>query len=249
MAIDETFASVTTVGKENDLRIPLIYRLEFPPRTIDYVLRPFRPRRAIDLVIFDAAGEDMRDPNPDTLNVFYRYIAAASGIAFLIDPVQCDGIRDQLDPELLKRFPRAPIDQAEIVARVINLFERRRGLRPGQSLPVPIAFTFAKSDLFRGFVDPSSRILRQSRHEGGFDESDCMRLSGEMASYLKQWGSTRLLHLAQEKVRTSAFFALSALGQTPEDRTLRLHRAVEPRRVADPLLWLLRQRGYIPALR
>jgi hypothetical protein len=244
MAIDQTLSS-KTVGNE-DLRIPLIYRLEFPPRMIDYVLRPFSPRRALDLVIFDAAGEDMRDDNPDTLDSFYRYIAAASGIIFLIDPVQCDGIRARLDGDLQRRFPRETIDQAEIVSRVINLFQRRHGLKPGQQLRVPIAFAFAKSDLFRDLVDPSARLHRDSRHEGGFDESDCRQLSDEMASYLKKWGSTRLLQLAQDKVKTSAFFALSALGQTPEEGTLRI-RPVEPKRVADPLLWLLKQRGYIPA--
>ena len=247
MAIVQTASSKS--GGNEDLRIPLIYRLEFSPRMIDYVLRPFSPRRALDLVIFDAAGEDMRDDDPDILDRFYRYIAAASGIIFLIDPIQCDGIRKQLDPDLQRRFPPETIDQAEIVARVINLFQRRRGLKPGQSLQVPIAFAFTKADLLLNLVDPSSRLRRSDRHEGGFDESECHELSEEMAAYLQRWGSKRLLQLAQEKVRVSAFFALSALGQTPEDRTLRLQREVEPHRVADPLLWLLRQRGYIPALR
>ena len=244
MAIDQT----AVAAQNTDLRIPLIYRFEFPPRPTDWLTRPLARRRCLDLVIFDAAGEDMRSGDPDRLDRFYRYLAAASGIIFLIDPVQCDGLRDKLAPDIQRRFKRDPIDQAGIVASVINLYQNRRGLKAGQPLPVPIAFAFAKSDLFREakLVDSSSRLFRDGRHEGGFDAADCRNLSAEMEAYLHRWGSTQLLQLARDKVRTSAFFALSALGQTPDEK---LHiRPVEPRRVADPLLWLLWQRGYIRAV-
>jgi hypothetical protein len=151
---------------------------------------------------------------------------------------------------LQRRFPREPIDQAEIISRVLTLFQRRGRLPPGQPVPVPFAFAFAKSDLFAspGLARPGARLLRSPRYKGGFDRRDCRQLSEEMEAYLTAWGGQRLLDLARDKVRTSCFFALSALGQTPEEGTMRIN-ALQPRRVADPLLWLLWLRGYIPACR
>jgi len=56
------------------VRIPLIYRLEFPKTLLDYVMNPFGRVKAMDLVVFDAAGEDLADPT--LVEQFYRYVEA-----------------------------------------------------------------------------------------------------------------------------------------------------------------------------
>ena len=58
------------------VRDPLIYRLEFPRQRLRI--------RAINLVLFDAAGEDIQDEN--TLGLYNKYILHAAGIIFLINP-------------------------------------------------------------------------------------------------------------------------------------------------------------------
>src|SRR5207249_3958860 len=58
MAIDQT----RSAALDRDIRIPLIYRLEFPNRLWHYLAHPFTRVRSMDLVIFDAAGEDVEDP-------------------------------------------------------------------------------------------------------------------------------------------------------------------------------------------
>lgn len=241
MAIDQN----RTAAQDRDLRIPLIYRLEFPRPAWRRLILPFSRVRAMDLVIFDAAGEDIEDPV--TLDQFCHYILNAAGIIFIIDPFQYAGIRSQLKPDLLRRVPKQAVDAAEVVSRVINLFESRRGLRPGQMIPIPAAFVFSKSDLLRGLVHKTSRILRDSRHEGGFNIADCRRLSEEVVECVREWDSPQLVDLADRKFRSYSFFAVSALGQLPKD-SLEIDR-VSPLNVADPLLWLLWKRGYIPALR
>ena len=241
MAIDQS----RSAAQDRDLRIPLIYRLEFRRPYWQRFIPPFPRIRAMDLVIFDAAGEDVEDPV--TLDQFCHYILNAAGIIFIIDPFQYAGIRSQLKPDLLRRVPKQAVDAAEVVSRVINLFESRRGLLPGQKIPIPSAFVFSKSDLLRGLVHKTSRILHDSRHEGGFNLVDCRRLSEEVIECIREWDSPQLIDLADRKFRSYSFFAVSALGQLPNDN-LEIDR-VSPLNVADPLLWLLWKHGYIPALR
>jgi hypothetical protein len=239
MAIDQN----RSAAQDRFLRIPLIYRLQFSKRWRDYLAQPFGTTRSMDLVIFDAAGEDMEDPV--MLEQFYSYLLGAVGVIFIIDPFQYPGIRSRLSPDLLRRFPKIPVDPAEVVSRVIGLFERRAGIRVGGKVPVPVAFAFAKSDLLKGIVDPSSPILKDSRHTGGFNVADCQRVSDEVIEYVRECDSPQLVDLAKHKFRSYSFFALSALGQLPDEQ-LRIQRP-DPMRVADPLLWLLWQRGYIPS--
>lgn len=240
-ALDQT-ASVTT---NVEVRIPLIYRLEFRKRLVHYLTAPLSRVNAMDLVVFDAAGEDMDDPV--AIEQYYRYILGAAGIVFIIDPFQFPGIRSQLSPEMRDRYPKEPGDPAGVVSQVIQLFERHGGLRVGGKIPVPVAFAFSKSDDLKGIVHPSSMILRDSHHEDGFNADDCGRLSEEVEECIREWDGPNLIGLAQRKFRSYSFFALSALGQCP-DKDLRIHN-VSPVRIADPLLWLLWKQGYLSTAR
>ena len=237
MAVDQN----RSAAQDRDLRIPLIYRLEFPKRLRHYLTRPFSSRVPMDFVIFDAAGEDMEDPV--AIEQFCRFILAAAGIIFIIDPLQLPGIRQRLDSSILRRFPELSVQPTEVVSRVINLFEARGRLKVGQKIRVPAAFVFSKCDILKGIVHAGSSIRRDSRHAGGFDEQGCKQLSDEVVACIREWDGPQLVNLAQGKFRTSAFFAMSALGQLP-DENLNI-RAVSPLRVADPLLWLLWKRKYI----
>ena len=238
MAIPQT----PSLAQNVEFRIPLIYRIESRKRPVQYLTRPLARVNAIHAVVFDAAGEDMNDPI--RLEQFYRYISGAAGIVFLIDPFQYPGIREQLSPELRKRF-RIEVEPSEIVSRVIDLFQRRRGLKAGQKIPVPVAFTLTKSDMLAGIVHPSSRILHDSSHHGGFNRTECEEVSEEVVQMITDSESSHLANLAESQFKTSAFFAVSALGELPDAQN-RL-RSVNPRRVVDPLLWLLWKRGHIQA--
>lgn len=239
-AIDQTMSAAT----RSDTRIPLIYRLEFPRSLAERIFHPFSPVKALDLVVFDAAGEDMDDPT--TLQNFYQYLLRAAGIIFIIDPCQYPGIRDKLPETLRLRLPKIETDPSEIVSRVINLFEQRAGLKAGEKIDVPVAFAFAKSDMLKGIVHKTSLLLREVRHQGGFNRSESERLSEEVKECICEWEGPQLVDLAQKSFRTHSFFAVSALGELPD--TDRRIRSVSPLRVADPLLWLLNRRGYIRAL-
>ena len=236
LALDSTLEA----AQNPDILIPLIYRMQFPLRPEQRLTRPFSHFRALDLVIFDAAGEDLKDTV--TRQQFGRYIAAASGIIFLMDPFAIPGIAEMLPPSVRSRLPQQG-DAREVIQGTINLFEQCNGLRADQKIGVPVAIAFTKTDMLEGIVDANSPILRDSRHAGGFDESDCQECSGEVEYYLRKWGCSDLSNLVRARFSDHQFFAISALGQTP-GRDLSLG-TVSPRRIADPLLWLLWKRGYI----
>lgn len=235
-----------TARTEPTLRIPLIYRLESSSAGW---LRRLRGRHALDLVLFDAAGEDLKDDDPRTLDQFYRFLQYAAGIVFLIDPTQVPGIRNLLSAEVQAACELVTDDAPDrLITRVIQMFQRRKGLGPGGRIRTPVAFAFSKSDLLRPVLDRNSRILRPCSHHGGFNESDCRQVSEEVARCLARWGEERLVRLVRNSFADAQFFALSALGQLPvpgNGGVLRLTKGISPLRVVDPLFWLLWRCGYI----
>ncbi len=235
--------STPSASNNHDIRIPLIYRVQFPREPWQRLTRPFARLKALDLVIFDAAGEDLQDAV--MRQQFARYVAPASGIIFLVDPFALPGLPELLQPSVRNRLPKSG-DAREVIQGAINLFEQRNRLRADQKVSVPVAVALTKTDMLEGIVDPHSPILRDSRHVGGFDASDCQDCSEEVQRYLCAWGCSDLARLVGSRFEHHEFFAISALGQMPGDDS-RL-QTVSPRRIADPLLWLLWKRGYLSAI-
>jgi hypothetical protein len=232
--------STPSAATNPDILIPLIYRMQFPLQPEQRITRPFSHFRALDLVVFDAAGEDLQ--NTVTRQQFTRYVGAASGIIFLIDPFAFPGIAELLPPSVRASLPQQG-DAREVISGAINLFEERNRLRADQKIRVPVAVAFTKTDMLKNIVEPDSPILRDSRHEGGFNEGDCQECSEEVERYLCDWGCSDLSRLVRSRFKDSQFFAVSALGQMPGQNSCL--GTISPRRIADPLLWLLWKRGYI----
>lgn len=234
-----------SAAQDRSLRVPLIYRINFPRRWSDWVRHPFGSVRPMDLVIFDTAGEDLRDA--ENLEKFCQFILRATGIIFIIDPFEFAELRAKIPPKVRDGLPKpVDADPLAIVSLVANQFETYGRIRAGQKITVPTAFAFSKSDLLKYVVHPTSPILRDSRHAGGFAARDALRVSEEVESCALSHDSRPIVELANERFKTRQFFAFSALGQLPSAQ-LRIKRPA-PLRVADPLLWLLWQRGFIPAV-
>ena len=68
---------------------PLIYDLY-----LDGQLFQEKQKRAVTLALYDTAGENFDDP--DIVRQMLRYLKVASGIVFLIDPLQCPAVREML---------------------------------------------------------------------------------------------------------------------------------------------------------
>jgi hypothetical protein len=234
--------STPSASTNADNLIPLIYRMQFPLQPWQQLMRPFSQLRALDLAIFDAAGEDLQDAVKR--RQFAQYIGAASGIIFLIDPFALPGIAELLPPNMRARLPQTG-DASTVIDGAISILEERNGLLADQKIPVPVAVAFTKTDMLEGIVDPDSPILRDGAHRGGFNEADCRACSDEVQDYLLKWGCKGFHQLVTSRFQSSEFFAVSALGQLPNHDSR--VGTISPRRIGDPLLWLLQKRGYIPA--
>ena len=214
------------------VREPLIYRLEFPRRAFSIP--------AINLVLFDAAGEDVQDEN--TLALYNKYILHASGIIFLLNPLQVDSICEQLG---------SPPDDGEIIQntldRVVELIRTELRLKPGRPIRIPTAFVLSKSDILKDIVDDHAMFLQDRPHVGNYDLCDFEMVNEELKSYLSSWGEDGLLSNA-EQFAPHGHFAISALGCKPDKHTMSIP-SIDPIRCADPVLWLLTQLGYLRKFR
>ena len=212
-----------------DLRIPLVYRLEFWDR---------RPVRGINMVLFDTAGEDMQ--SQQVLAAQYRYICSASAIIFLVNPLNFGSVLSQLPEDMPDGMVTEGADPAEIVDRVYNLFHMPIGRR----IRVPAVFAFTKSDMLRNVVDASAMFLQDSDHEVRFDRRGFVEVDQEIRDHLDSWGQRDLLSKVSLYFKRSAFTAVSAFGDAPTQEN-RIRGVPSPIRVGDPLLWILWQLGYI----
>ena len=232
------------VSGNDDPRTPLIYMFRFKKRWWHYLTRPLAHLIPVYLMIYDSSGEDL--PNQATLEHNYKFLHQATGIIFMIDPFDYPGIRSQLPEDVRKELPPPMPSPAQVVDNVIKLFQRNRSA--AGKINVPVAFTLTKSDMFDHIgklIHKASPLSGESDHDSGFDRAGCEELNRELVQRIREWDSPELTSKADNNFSNYQFFALSALGARTATNK-KLTRAITPRRIADPLLWLFWKRGYLP---
>lgn len=223
---------------DRKVQIPLVYSLTFGGRG------PFGGRhiaKAVTLVFFDTAGEDLDDEN--TMAMVNKYIYRSDGIILLLDPLQLPWVRDQLGAGT--PLPSENTETGDIITRVSRLILNGRDLAPDAMVPTPLAVAFSKFDAVEPLVDLQLQLNAEPHHNGAYDVADFTAVDAEMRSLLAQWDSDLIPHQVKTRFKRFGFFGLSALGCNPHgDQKVPL---LLPRRVEDPFLWLLYRHGLIPA--
>lgn len=233
------------VRQNPNLRSPLIYRLNFDHRSWWHRLtRPWASHRALDLVLFDTAGEDLEDEAEMDQN--YRYLAHASAVLFLVDPTRLANLVPRLDERLRRRAGETKGRFGAVLEAFLNLMERHGAVRAERPIHKPVAFVLTMLDELRdaGLLPPGSPLQSPSRHVGGFDAADARRVSAEAARLMREWGGVEVGNL--RRFADARYFALTALGHRPDEAGY-LAR-LQPERVVDPLFWALHRLGYLPAM-
>ena len=178
----------------------------------------------------------------DALSTEARYICFASGIIFLLDPLQIDAVRQQVPAEILPKLdPQA--DPIHIVERLRELFERQFRLPAARKVDIPVAFVLAKADTLLPIIDPGSPLHLAGDHFGYFNQADAQSVHTEIWNYLASWMGERFSNRVEADFKTFQYFGVSSLGKTP-DISGGL-TTVAPMRVEDPFLWLLHRFGII----
>ncbi len=227
---------VTDASGSYQLRYPLIYKLSLGGKRFG-----MNTRREIMLVFFDTAGENL--DQLDRMSTETRYICNADGLVFLLDPMQIEGVRNQL-PQTVP-LPRIYTAPEEIMNRAGRLIRNVTGRSP----KIPVAVTFSKVDEIRSVLDDGSPLHRSSEHAGYYDETDGEDVHENLRGHLRKWTADSFENTMKGHFdQTFRYFGLSALGSSP-DASGRLLRGVAPFRVEDPFLWLLSKSGFIEAKR
>jgi hypothetical protein len=217
---------------------PLVYDL-----TLDGGLWGESRPRAITLALYDTAGESLDDQ--ETVERMLRYLRIASGVIFLIDPLQVPAVRDAL-PSHLHPPQDGVADPNAILSRVLQVLEDGRVVAQAGSLSTPVAVALTKCDVLRdaGLIEENRLWSTDARHIGYFDREAHADMTGMMAERVQAW-SPAAYHTVTRRFTRHAFFGVSATGCAPDPVTRRF-RHISPWRVEDPLLWLLAELGVLP---
>ena len=219
---------------------PLIYDLYLTGK-----LKGKQRNRAVTLALYDTAGENFN--NPESVRQMVRYLRVASGILFLIDPLQSAVVRQALPSSV----PLPDLDQmAEpnfIISRVLTELEGNKILTEAGPLATPVAVVLTKCDVLResNLIDSNRLWSNDFRHVGYFDREAHEDMSGMLGECVQRW-SPKAYNTIQARFAHHAFFGVSPTG-CASDKTTHRYKFVSPWRVEDPLLWLLAELGVIPS--
>jgi hypothetical protein len=193
-----------------------------------------------NLVFFDAAGEDLQSLG--VLEREARYVTQSDGLILLIDPLQIPAVRDEFDDD--GELPPVTADPYTMLGRLAALLREARGIAPGKPIGVPLAIALSKSDLLRGLLPEGHLLFGASSNGRLFDADAARNLSEQLRADVAGWLGERFDTFVKAEFRQAAYFAVSALGENPVGGHLR--NGVAPRRVEDPILWMLHTWGAIP---
>ena len=135
------------------------------------------------------------------------------------------------------------------MARVIQNIRDVKNIKG--TIKVPLALAFTKIDALEEFdvLKEDSCLRYESEHlqRGVFVQTDFDSVNIEMQDLLENWLDAELVQ-QMKNFEKFAFFGVSSLGGVPNGTNL-AQQGIKPRRVLDPLLWLLAQNKYIKTVK
>ncbi len=201
---------------------------------------PSGRRKSALISFFDTAGEDW-EMNIDLLRAEGRYLSAARGLLFLIDPLRIREVAHDRRLHLTEKESRVPPADYLTDIRKLGSFFRK--------LPVktPLAICLNKLDRWGRNLEPGTML-----HEwaGGLperpaDEALDQTIHDEVQSALRRWGALGFLESVAMNFPNHQFFACSALGDAAPAREDLPQPLPSPLLVERPVLWLLKQQGVL----
>jgi len=215
---------------------PLIYDLSLDGR-------PWGEKhpRSVTLALYDTAGENFDDA--DKVRQMVAYLRVASGIIFLVDPLQAAKVAESLPPHVPK--PPGMTEPNVIISNVLRELENGKVIADSASqVNIPVAVVLNKCDVLRdvGLMEVNRLWCTERRHIGYFDMEAHNDMAGMMGEYVQRWSPAAYNSVRQRFLR-HAFFGVSATGCASDSGR---YRYISPWRVEDPLLWLLAELGAVP---
>ncbi len=187
------------------------------------------------LYLYDPAGEAFGETEGLVLHKYQEYL---SGMVFLIDPFSIPVVADEYHDRLPAvegglKPSRLPIEDA--LSRILISLEEHFGLKKTARVKVPMAVVIHKVDAFDLEQRIGESAVAERRRTSptllGAGEARDELLRGQLIAW-DQGDFVQQLESRFERVR---YFSCSSLGRIPDHS----HRRFEPRRVLEPLMWIL----------
>lgn len=224
-----------TLSYENSMesREPMIYYLRF--------LDGASPK-VYTLAFFDTAGEDLDSAGRMMGLNLNAFISRASGIVFLVDPLQIPYINRRI------RMDNKPVPGADVstmLSNIANIIRTNNRSRFKDKIRIPLAVALTKCDVLmkapendeeRNVLFELNSSIYIDREKGRYDQTNFEQISAEVEEYMRRALSDDFTQTVKEFEKYS-YFAVSALGSNPVGSVL--NRGVSPMRVEDPFIWLL----------
>lgn len=221
---------------------PLLFMLRFPRRSR---LSGRESITACLTVFYDTAGEDILDA--DRRERLSRYLAAADGIVFVLDPLQIPSVRAAAAEA--GSLPGRTTDQVGMLQGLAEVLRRSTDRTGRERITIPLAVVVAKTDALADLLPPGTALDHAGRHDGAYDEADGRRVHDETRAILHDWtDGPALLNTVQNAFAEHRFFGVSALGFPPTSADELSAHGIHPLRVEDPMLWLLARFGLVPTV-
>lgn len=204
--------------------VPLIYRFSISGGNA----------QPVNLVFFDAAGEDMAEEH--LRDRYGPYLNAADGVVFIVDPAEFAGARGNLPPSRLSAVMPESSAGEHTVIRLTQLLQEIKSA-PDAKARLPACLVLSKIDALPAELSKNTAINRLPRCIVGLDSEDRAAVHDEVYALLDLWGSN-LPKVMESGYERFGLFAVSALGAPPRGDRVD-PTGVRPHRVTDPLIWLL----------
>lgn len=190
---------------------------------------------------YDTAGEDVGDQERALQQ---RYLGEAAGVILLLDPFafpENAGRARERGVDSSSDTPEATLDG------ITYVLQTRHQIKPNKKIKIPLAVVVSKVDAFFDQVPQNHPLRRRGGNEPTFDDNESKTIHDHMAAMITKWGGDNLLRKLNENYTDYRLFGVSALGAEPDYRSGEVSsRGLLPHRVADPLLWLLANKRFIP---
>jgi hypothetical protein len=178
------------------------------------------------LSLYDVAGESY---GGDDAIMQLRFLEAPGGIVLLVDPFALEHVAVDREQEIASARDRLrPSSMSPI--RVLERTLGALSATGAKAERLPLAVVVVKSDAL-GIGDE----IEQLQPEFG---------ERAVAQWLERNGGASLVNAIDSAFGKVGWFAASALGRMPDPQD---RRAFAPAGTAAPLLWLLAQKGVVPA--
>lgn len=190
---------------------------------------------------YDTAGEDLA---VDERALSMTYLLATNGIILLLDPFSFPGNAGRGSAAKDQRVETAP---ENVLHAITEVMRQNEATKHNRKIKQPVAIVISKIDAFWSDIPENNPIRRPSSSLGYYDEAEGASVHDHIASMVSHWGGDGLLTMLETNYENYRFFGLSALGSEPDYAMQRVdERGLMPHRVAEPLLWLMAQRGFLP---